>query len=201
MKTIADVYIVESLCPDDEGNGRFEGIFLGHLLRLHGKNPQYKYVRTRGEFESAIRKFGDSRYRYLHISAHGDPDGICTTNQDDIDVEDFAEMLEPYMKGRRLFFSSCEVVSERLAKEVVAPTLCTSVVGPTEKIKFHDSAVVWATIYHLVFSEDSQAISRANLLEKLQKACDLFEVEFAYYTKTEKNKRGYTANLLAKHEA
>lgn len=196
MKTIADVYIVESLRPNDEGNGRFEGIFLSHLLRLHGKNPQYRYVRTKGEFETAIRRFGESRYRYLHISAHGDPDGIRLTNQDDVDVEDLAEMLEPYMKGRRLFFSSCEVASERLAREVIPFTLCTSVVGPTERIDFHDSAVVWATIYHLVFSEDSQVITRANLLEKLKKACDLFEVEFAYYTKTKKNKRGFTGNLL-----
>lgn len=56
MKTsVADVYIIESLDPDDEGNGRFEGIFLSHVLRLHGKNPLYKYVRTRAEFEKAIR--------------------------------------------------------------------------------------------------------------------------------------------------
>lgn len=66
--TVADVYIIESLDPDDEGNGRLEGVFLSHVLRLHGKNPKYKYVRTRDGFEKAVLAFGKSNYRYLHLS-------------------------------------------------------------------------------------------------------------------------------------
>jgi hypothetical protein len=55
MSTIADVFMIESLDSDDEGNGRLEGVFLSHVLRLHGKNPKYKYVRTRREFEKVIK--------------------------------------------------------------------------------------------------------------------------------------------------
>ncbi|MDR7097066.1 hypothetical protein [Hydrogenophaga laconesensis] len=196
MATIADVYIIESLHPEDEGNGRFEGVFLSHLLRLHGKNPQYRYVRTRGEFETAVRKFGASNYRYLHLSAHGDKNGICTTNQDDIDHEELGELLRPHMKGRRLFISSCKVVGTSLAKEVIAPELGTSLVGPTEAINFHAAALVWATIYHLVFSEDTQVMKRSTLLDNIRKACDLFKVQFAYFAKTSKNQRGFSQNLL-----
>ena len=47
MITTADVFIIESLDPDDEGNGRFEGVFLGQMLRLHGKAPMYRYVHNR----------------------------------------------------------------------------------------------------------------------------------------------------------
>lgn len=201
MDTIADVYIVESLRPNDEGKGRFEGIFLSHLLRLHGKNPLYRYVRTQRQFERAIKDFGNSRYRYLHISAHGDADGIRLTNNSDIDLGPLADILKPHAKRKRLFFSSCAVLSERMAKKIIPSTLCTSIVGPTGDIDFDDSAIVWAAIYHLVFSKDSEKISRTTLLEKLRKSCDLFDVNFAFYSKDKANERGFTGDLLAKDDA
>lgn len=197
MNTIADVYIIESLDPDDEGNGRFEGVFLSHVLRLHGKNPKYQYVRTRREFKKAILKFGASRYRYLHLSCHGDREGLCTTNQDDIDFDELAELLQPHMEGRRLFVSACKMVHSNLAKAVIPASGCNSVVGPVENIAFTDSAVVWAAIYHLAFSEDTEIITRSNLQTKLKKACELFDVSFAYYAKSSTEKRRYTRDLLA----
>lgn len=197
MSTIADVFIIESLDPDDEGNGRFEGIFLSHVLRLHGKNPKYKYVRTRRELEKAIKNFAASDYRYLHLSCHGDPGGLCTTNQEEINSDELGELLQPHMEGKRLFISACKMVHSDLAKAVIPISGCNSVVGPTENIAFTDSAIVWAAIYHLVFSEDTERITRDNLQGKLKRACQLFEVRFAYYAKTSKLTRGYTRDLLA----
>lgn len=198
MSTIADVFIIESLDPDDEGNGRFEGVFLSHVLRLHGKAPMYRYVRTREEFGVALQNFAESQYRYLHISAHADSKGLVTTNQDEIDFDELGEMLEPHMKGRRLFISACKMVNEDLAKAIIPASGCNSVVGPIENIAFTDSAVVWASIYHLAFSEDLERITRNRLREKLQLACNLFEVNFAYYARSQELKRGYTRNLLGK---
>lgn len=106
-KVLPDVYIIESLDPDDEGNGRFEGVFLSHVLRLHGKQPKYQYVRTRDDFEEAVQAFGDSNYRYLHLSCHGNREGLVTTNQEEIDFEELSDMLNPPMKGRRLFSRNC----------------------------------------------------------------------------------------------
>lgn len=195
--TIPDVYIIESLDPDDEGNGRFEGVFLSHVLRLHGKNPKYKYVRTSDEFRKALLSFGKSNYRYLHLSSHGDPEGLITTNQEEIDFDELAEMLEPHMMGRRLFVSACEMVHRDLAKAIIPSSGCTSVVGPTEKIAFTDSAVVWAALYHLAFKEDSERIMRDDLAAKLKAACKLFEVQFAFYSKSSKGSGpGYTKDLL-----
>lgn len=195
--TIADVYIIESLDPDDEGNGRLEGVFLSHVLRLHGKNPKYQYVRTRRDFRKAISLFGESGYRYLHISCHGDPNGLCTTNQDEIDFDELADMLKPHMQGRRLFISACKMVHEDLAKAIIPGSGCYSVVGPINDIAFTDSAVIWAAIYHLAFSEDSGRITRNSLQVKLKQACKLFDVSFAFFAKTGKLKKGYTSDLLA----
>ena len=197
MNTIADVFIIESLDPDDEGNGRFEGVFLSHVLKLHGKNPKYRYVRTRDQFSKAIREFGKSKYRYLHLSCHGNQKGMCTTNQEKINFDELANLLKPYMTGRRLLVSACKMVHQDLAKALIPASECTSVVGPTTDIAFTDSAVVWASVYHLAFSQDARRITRDDLQVKLKQACKLFGVSFAFYAGSPNTTRGYTKNLLA----
>ena len=198
MKTLAEVFIIESLDPDDEGNGRFEGSIISRMLRLHGKAPKYRYIRTRKDFLKAIKQFGQSKYRYLHISAHADADGMCTTNLDEIAFEELAEILCPHLAGCRLFLSACSMVHENLAKEIIPRSGCNSVVGPTEDIYFSDAAIVWSSIYHLMFSEDSDRMSRKHLREKLTKVCELFQVQLAYFSKSKQKKRGYTKDLLTR---
>lgn len=198
MSTYAEVFIIESLDPDDEGNGRFEGSIVSQMLRLHGKSPKYCYVRTRDEFIKAVKEFGKSQYRYLHISAHADPEGMCTTNQEEIDFDELGEILKPFLKGKRLFLSACAMVHEDLAKSILPNSGCFSVVGPTEDIYFSDAAIVWSSIYHLMFSGNSEKMKQKYLKKNLENVCELFGVEFGYYSHTKELKRGYTRNLLEK---
>lgn len=198
MPTIPDVFIIESLDPDDEGNGRFEGGILSSILRLHGKEPKYRYVRTREQFEKAVKQFAKSNYRYLHISAHADEEGMCTTNQDPIDFDELAEILEPHLSGKRLFLSACSMVHEGLAREIIPSSGCYSVVGPTEDIAFTDAAIMWSAIYHLMFLQSTDAMKRAQLKEQLLRVTKLFGAPLAYYSKSKRLKRGYTKDLLSK---
>ena len=198
MKTKPEVFIIESLDPDDEGNGRFEGSIISRILRLHGKEPKYRYVRTREDFQKAVSQFAESQYRYLHISAHANQEGMCTTNQDQIDYADLAEIINRHLNGRRLLLSACSMVHENLAKEIIPNSGCYSVVGPIEDIYFSDAAIVWSSIYQLMFSESSEKMSHKVLKEKLIKTCGLFNVQLGYYSKSKRLKRGYTEDLLRK---
>lgn len=56
--TKLEVFIIESLDPDDEGNGRLEGCILSNFLRLHEKSLKYRYVRTKTEFKKVVAEFG-----------------------------------------------------------------------------------------------------------------------------------------------
>ena len=196
MATVPDVFVIESLDPDDEGNGRFEGSVVSHVLRLHGKHPKYSYVRTREQFEQAALDFGKSRYRYLHISAHAEPEGMCTTNQDEIDYDELAEILAPHLSGRRLFLSACSMVHEDMAKEIIPKTGCYSVVGPREDIPFTVAAVFWPALYHLMFTIKDNAISHGTLKENLSRVSDLFDTEIGYFSKSKRLKRGYTSDIM-----
>lgn len=196
--TKADVFIIESLNPDDEGNGRFEGSSISHILRLHGKTPKYRYVRTRSDFEDAVTAFQASRYRYLHISAHADAEGMCTTNQEEIDYDELAELLAPCLKGKRLFLSACSMVHDDMAREIIPKTGCYSVVGPKEDIEFSAAAVFWPSIYHLMFSHNGTKMKHRELKDNLISVADLFDIEIGYYSRSKKRKRGYTQDILKK---
>ncbi|MEZ0001626.1 hypothetical protein [Sinorhizobium fredii] len=196
MSTIPDVFIIESLDPDDEGNGRFEGSIISNMLRLHGKSPMYRYVRTRDAFEQALKEFGASNYRYLHISAHGEAEGMSTTNLEEIDFDELGQLLKPYFRNKRLFLSACSMVHEDLAAHLIPHTDCYSVVGPVDDIHFHKAAIFWASVYHLLFVKDSERIQRAALAQILGKAAELFEVNVRYFSKDSRSTNGFREQTL-----
>jgi hypothetical protein len=85
-------------------NGRFEGAIIAQTLNLYGKRCKYEYVRTKKAFEAAVKRFGRSRYRYQHISSHGDSEGMCTTNLEDIDFDVLGDFSAHTCKVAGYFF-------------------------------------------------------------------------------------------------
>jgi hypothetical protein len=200
LKTKPEVFIIESLDPDDEGNGRFEGSMISHILNLHGKKCKYRYVRTKKQFITAIKEFGESKYRYLHISCHADERSMCTTNQDEIKFSELGLILRPYMAKRRLFVSACKMVNENLVKEVIPHSNCNSVIGPNEKVEFSDAAILWSSLYHLMFKYNYQAMQRKQLLKFLKKTSRIFQVDMSYYALSKSEPQGYSRDLLRKND-
>ncbi len=180
MTTSPDVFIIESLHPEDEGNGRFEGHIISHILRLHGKKPIYKYVRTSEDFKAGLHEFEDSNYRYLHISAHGNKKGMCTTNDDNIDYGGLAGLLKSSLKKKRLFLSACSMVNKDMAESIIPRTKCLSVVGPIGEIEFSVAAVLWPAIYHLMFDNNDSLMKNKELKKNLKKVASLFKADIGY---------------------
>jgi hypothetical protein len=200
MATKPDIFIIESLNPDDEGNGRLEGPIIAHIARLHGKKPAYRYVRTKKEFAKAIEAFTKSSYRYLHISAHADRTGIATTNLDEISNTSLSRMLGKNAAGRRIFFSACSIIHEEMARAVIPSTQVYSVVGPRTDISFAEAAVFWPALYHLMFEHDARLMKRAVLARNLKNVAKLFNVEIGYYGRSARRKSGFSTDVLARED-
>lgn len=173
-----EVFIVESLCLDDEVEDRFEGKILTEMLRLGGKKPLYFYVRTKKELKEVLRLFEKSEYRYLHLSCHGNNESMFTT-LDEIRFAELGVLLNPYLEERRLFISSCEVVNENLA-EAVMPSGCLSIIGPRDEVWFNAAAIFWASFYHLAFSVNEKRMKRREIRPILRRLAKLFDVPIAY---------------------
>jgi hypothetical protein len=196
MTTKPDIFIIESLNPDDEGNGRFEGPAIAHVARLHGKQPIYRYVRTRKQFAAAVAEFLTSGYRYLHVSAHANRDGLATTNQDDVSNVELAEMLGTSCGNRRLFLSACKMVHKGMAADIIPPTRCLSVVGTRRKVSFEEAVVFWPALYHLMWAVDAKGMKRKALASNLSKVAALFNVNIGYFARSGTEKAGFTRDIL-----
>ncbi len=189
------VFIIESLKFEDEKDNRFEGKILSDILLLGGKEPIYYYIRTKKEFEKVLEIFGKSEYRYLHISCHGNKNSLFTT-LDALPFHEFATMINPYLNEKRLFVSACSAVNEDLAKVVIPDSDCYSLIGPINKIGFHDAAITWASFYHLMFKENPNSMKRKNIKPTLQNIVDTFEESLNYFSASETSP--YYKKLLIK---
>jgi len=177
----ASVFIIESVGADDEEEGRKkEGRILTDILSLSGKDTKYVYIRTAKELRFVLEQFGKSDLRYLHLSCHGSKNALFTT-LDTISFEHFGQLARPYLKGRRIFLSTCEATNERLAKQVIPKSGCYSVIGPAGSIEFGDAAIMWASFYHLMFKTNPNAMKRKVIKEILPRICTTFGVSMRYF--------------------
>ncbi|WP_038492285.1 hypothetical protein [Janthinobacterium agaricidamnosum] len=190
MATLPRVFIIESLGFSDEKEDRFEGGILSRMLRLSGSEPEYMYLRTRRELEKAVALFEKSRFRYLHISCHGNRHGIALT-LDNLSFDELGEILAPALKGRRVFFSSCSVTNAECAASLFSETGCLSVVGPYRKIDFDRATIFWLAFYHLMLRDEASAMKGQPIQETVSRLKDIFGVHMRYFTKSASASSGF----------
>lgn len=190
MPTSPDVFIIESLRFEDEEAGFPEGHFISHILRLAGRQVKYYYVRTRKEFEEILDKFEDSEFRYLHLSCHASANGIALT-LDNLSINELAQLLRPIIGKRRVFLSACQLATQKLATALMRGTECHSVIGPSHKIDVDETALFWASVYHIMFRNEAESMKRNDLHTCVAKTSALFGVKMRYFTRDEDAEHGW----------
>lgn len=190
-KTKPELFIIESLTLEDEKEQRQEGDIISRMLHLAGKTEtQYFYIRTKRELEEIIDLFDESNYRYLHISCHGNREGMATTF-DDISYAELGGMLAPCIDGRRVFVSACEMATKSLARKLLKDTGCFSLIGPKRAIRFDDAAAFWVSFYHLMFKANELKMSRDRLQSRIKELSSIFEEPINYFASSRSSKQGF----------
>jgi hypothetical protein len=183
--TIPEVFIIESLLPDDIANGRREGDLIARILRMGGRNPEYRYVESRAKFDSAIADFAMGNYRYLHISSHGADDHFLF-QFGEMYFNQFGPIVHNLLLNKRVFVSACEAVNHEnheLANVVLRNTGCYSLIGSAEPINFDDAAMFWSTFYYLAFQNQEETKFKRDLIVGiLRKLTELYPVKMNYYS-------------------
>lgn len=196
MKSNAEVFIIESLTFEDEQANRFEGKILSDILSLSQKRCQYYYIRTVRELRSVLELFTASHYRYLHLSCHGNEASMSTT-LDTLSFAEFATILLPHLKSRRFFVSACSMANYDLADLIMPSSNCYSLLGPAQEIYFPDAAILWASLYHLMFTYDSSSMSGSILRKNAQAVANMYQIRLNYFGRDTSKKRGYTSKKIA----
>ena len=181
-RTIPEVYIIETLDVDDEEDRR-EGEVITKVLRMAGKSPRYRYVRTAKELEHFAQEFGSSGCRYLHISCHGNI-GVFGMTLDTLTEVEFADIIGPHLDDRRLFLSTCLATTPGFAQLIFDRSNCFSVAGPVNSVGFTDAALFWSTFYHLMFKTSSQSMKRNAILDNIRKAATCIGEPLRMFTRS-----------------
>ncbi|SUS05869.1 conserved hypothetical protein [uncultured Defluviicoccus sp.] len=157
------VFIIESPSPVDLYHRRGEGEVIRNAVGLNLIPSELRLAVNREAFEAAIRiglsdamREHPNRLPILHISAHGFDEGIQLSSGEVLDWSELRDLLLPVNRALGgsliLCMSTCEGYSgSRMAmrrEECEHPFY--AIVGNGRKPSWPETAVAFATFYHLV---------------------------------------------------
>ncbi|HEX7870704.1 MAG TPA: hypothetical protein VF455_11395 [Chryseobacterium sp.] len=169
------IYIIESPSNDNLDIAQLEGDALYRALELANCDVTYKLVTSLEEFSEAfefiIKDFYEKKGKFnampfIHISAHGDENGIELTNGDEVDWIDFKDELEN-INEKIGYILMPKGYSQTISRIVLCFSTCKgynsfkiwnneqktcpfqAVVGPTDDIEWSDSMTAFIVFYHL----------------------------------------------------
>lgn len=164
------VYIIESPSPRDLSDGRTEGNALCETFKLAGIKHSYSLAVNLDEFLRALalgeglpfldayRKHGEEA-PVLHLSMHGNTDGVQLTDGRILSWDDLRDILSPINSalplGLMVTFSTCGgAASIRMSmSEDVNHKPFYVTVGSTREVPWDEALIAYAVFYHNWFRE------------------------------------------------
>lgn len=162
------VHIIESPAPEDLVEDRCEGRVLGEALSIAGIQHVYSLAVNRNMFVYSIaNRLLDAVERFqslpiLHVSAHGDLEGIALTSGEQITWIQLASFIRPLanaLEGNLIVcLSACSGAAGcRMAMEPGNGHTFGVLVSNTTGVSWADAAVAYVAFYHRLFRGSSVA--------------------------------------------
>lgn len=188
------VSIIESPSATDILDNRREGYALTSALSLSGIPTQYFAVSSRATLQQAFeiiasnpastKRIRDQRLvqnnlyvPFIHISVHGDEDGIYLTDETFIAWDELRDLLmslkhitiDPNINRKCLILclSACRGIHAKKMIRDEEPWPFYVLVGSDVDVSWSDALTAWITFYHLSvtkFADPSVALERMNLV-------------------------------------
>jgi hypothetical protein len=190
------VFILESLSLEDEQENRLDGYHLRQMLDLMKVPNEYYFIRTKIELDQIKHEFRRSRLRYLHLSCHGNDDSIGLAF-DVLGFQEFDDLLGPFLGGKRLFLSACNLATFDFAQWFIPRHQCLSIIGTPDKPGFAESASFWGTFYFLMNKRDPERMTHRTLIEILEKCSHTYEMNLNYFSRIPPKKKNSNSHLRA----
>ena len=161
-KQLFFVYVVESPSSDDLFDSTTEGGVLCQALRLADIPAWYRLASSLDTFRRSLTtELTKACEHYnsapiIHISAHGDSNGIQLTDKTFVSWTDLRDLLMPINRrldgGLVICMSSCSGYSGiRMAMHTDSEIPFFALVGHPESPTWSDAAVAFVTFYHRFF--------------------------------------------------
>ena len=88
------------------------------------------------------------------------------------------------------------MANDSLASLLMPNSGCSSMLGPHQNVAFNDAAILWASLYHMMFAQDSAAMHGAVLRRKAQAVANMYRVRLSYFGRDRSTPRGYVGRSI-----
>ena len=171
------VHIIESPSDEDLLDGRTEGKVISEALKLASIPHTYNLATTQTTFNGAIYdRLAQAWHHFsqppvLHLSMHGNNEGVQLTDSSFLQWDTLRNILSPLnniMNGGLLIcMSSCfGAAGCRMAMHLGNDHLFWALVGNSGSVAWNDAAVAYVSFYHLFF----KGISIFDCVEAMKRA-------------------------------
>jgi len=162
------VYIVEASYPKDFFRQNLDGLATHNLLLLIGIKSQLRMVLNRTYLKKAIREALRDGYDVLHLSCHGDDDGIALPDDDELSWEDFSELFPESEQTPVLIMSSCKGAATGIAaafsKHRHPPPF---IFGSEEALDYDFYAAAWSLLYRRLWRDGVNRDAGQHAIEQI----------------------------------
>jgi hypothetical protein len=163
---IAAVLVAESLDEEAIYREQREGVAVAEIGRLLCINMQYRQIISRDSLKRAVEEARKSNAIILHLSCHGDAEGIQLTDGSEITWSELAELTQPHATpARALVVSACSGGVHGLTKHLGTGDLRPYgfIIGPSGNIALSDACVAWCLFYRRLIHQ-GQRLTRDAIL-------------------------------------
>lgn len=191
MSELDSVFIVESLKSNDFYDRRLDGYAANEMLRILGTRTEYRIAFTRALVEKAIAEAAAGDFEILHVSAHGNSQGIELTNGTDLSWAEFVDLVRPASGLKKaLVMATCGGGDRELTKALNAAGVVFGwVFGSTaDSVAFSDSCLAWSILYNRLYDH---GFARNDLMVTLKAINAAIMGDFVYRRWTGKDYRHF----------
>ena len=180
------VFIIDSNYPEDHYFERADGIIVQHVLRALGIRADLKLALDRDHFARAIGRATKSACDVIHISTHGDENGIAVCNDvrgsrmpQGFEWPEFVGLFQiPNEPPQVLVMAACNGASSNLAKAFSnVPKRPKIIIGSTDERYPADYVAAWTLLYRRF---KRSGISRDVAQKVLEQICAVVHRNFRY---------------------
>jgi hypothetical protein len=180
------VYIIDSNYPKDHYQDRADGAIAQHILKALGIRADLRLALDREYFKKAVTRATKAGCDVLHISTHGDEDGIAICNDisgtklpQGYEWDEFVNLFQgPYNAPTALVMSACNGASIKLArafsKVKKRPNI---IIGSIDDRYPADYVAAWALLYRRF---KRYGIDRETAKQAIEDICAVVHENFRY---------------------
>lgn len=180
------VFIIDSNYPEDHFDDSADGRITQHILKALNIKADLRLALDRRHFEKAVARSTKAGCDVIHVSTHGNDEGIALCNDvrggkepEGYEWEGFVDLFQgPHDAPKALVMSSCNGAAKGLGIAFTSvPRRPRIIIGSTDKRWPADYVAAWALLYRRF---KRSGIKRATAQGALSDICAVVHKNFRY---------------------